>query len=505
MRSFRWLSYASKFPQKVDKFSKAIINGSADSVLQKFTNPHTRSDELVTLSESLLPHITNQVYSVIQQYHILQIFSSRSIRYEPILFKCSWNILKADVPQNAHSSTCDGLSPELTPGGLAFCTAATFSILSRMRLINDQQMLALAFGRCIELSSIMSLGAVAKAYEALGALNRDYFSLTEVYLHSSDMDTASTMKDTLDEVQPLEVSNQPNMVDILCGELEGRLAELSLVRNRLSLVDESFNIDEPPWCSSSDLITTSSAASTFHGSGPYSAAGSRDESASNNDLFSCLVIINALAVVGASSPDIFRNLRSVMESCTNCGGSTLSVGLLVEALKGASHVFQRVIDPLNHEDNPEFLQARSELIHFLVSHLLQKKNLVLTLRRNPQLNLDIRRLFEENPMLVECAFQLWDRIRCIRVAHKHTISQKNIHLPECQLLKGPKTNLKRKTPDLSGAERFVPPQFKTWKSPQHTPRRNRSGSRGAPKVIPFGRWRIPRDYIKKKQRSYSRF
>ncbi|CCW71138.1 unnamed protein product [Phytomonas sp. Hart1] len=505
MRSFRWLRYLSKRPQKVEEFSKAIRKESAESVLRKFMIPSVQSDELVTLSEELLPHITNHAYSIIQQHHILLIFSSRSIRYEPTLLKCIWNILKTDVPQILNSSTHDGLNLRITPSGLAFCTASTFSILSRMRLINDQQMLALAFGRCIELSSIMSLSAVSKTYEALGLLNREYFSLTDAYFYKSDMDSISSRNEVFDEAQLSDIANQPNMVDILCGELEARLAELSSLGNRLFTTNEGDKMAEIPWELSSDWPTTSLTVSTLDASGPHAGAGNCGEYAINGDLFSCLIIMRALPVLGAMSPDIFSSLRNVIASCMKGEGIAPSVEFLVQALKEVSRVHQRVVDPLNHEDNHEFPEARAEMIRFLASSLLSRKDLVLTLRRNPQLNLDMRKLFEESQTLVECAFHLWDRIRCIRIAHKHVTSKKKIQLPECQFMKGRNTKLKRITPDPSEAERFIPPQFKTWRSPEHSPRRNRSSSPGALKVIPFGRRRISKNYIKEKQRKYCPF
>lgn len=498
---------------------------TSQGLYQKLVSPETGPGEVAALANDLMPFLaTTSELTLPQKFHLLETLSSRAIRHEGVLQKCIWDILKWDL-QPPHGE-------RLFNRQLALCTGATFDIMTRMGFKNDQQMLALALGRSIELAPMMSLGSVEKVYQALSGLDITYFSLASVAMHETDVNADFTVRDTLTdpdgENRTLSaLANQPNLIDVVCTELEHRLGELSaLVPAALVAPTDARRAGGGPFVSpprdAGAIHALSSLLFTDTDGGAPPPAGDRLVEAQVRLLASLHNITHALSRVGAASPDIFASLGGLFDLALPprrrpssrppqlSGAAQARVAaLLVGSLRDAARIEERVVDSMNHLDSFEFTELRTGLTAGLAARLNAIPALGRVFQRDPQLVLTTRGLFEEMPALAETCPQLWDQVRCVRVAHRHVVAARTAGRPPLARMGGKlfdkkfAVKVKPVSEDLSGAERFVPPQFKTWRTPVHAPRGGHvQSSRGPGRAVKFGTRRISKNYLKSKRTKY---
>lgn len=474
--------------------------------------PGATPTELVSLANALAPRLSStRELSVAQEYHILKTLSSRSVRHEGVLQKCIWDILKATLKD----PECDG--GDLFNRQLAACTGSTFDIMTRMGFHNDPQMTALALGRCVELIPLMPLAAVVQVYRGLAQMNRAFFSISSAALCESDVTEDFTLVDqTVDEggeaTDSRAVANQPNLVDVLCGELENRLLELSVDPSPLCLDVDEDGAAEKTHRAKADAKAWTAVARRATDQTP---GGGNDRA----PLLLLLVpLTHALSVLGATSPGLFVGLQSLFNLARvppkgrhlTREDRALAASSLIAALHDAAGIGERVIDPMNHTESAEFATARASLTASLAAQLSRVPGVLSVFQHRPSLVLSARAVFERMPELADGCPELWDQVRVVRVAQKHVLAAKAPGRASSSRLGGKlwdkrfAVKVKPIMQDLSRAEQFVPPQFKTWRSPVHKPRGGHvSSSRGPAKVMRFGTRRITKDYLKDKRKKYS--
>lgn len=439
-----------------------VVTGATSlAIYDKIIHPATMTSELATLANELRPHLSDPWMTTLHKLNVAQTLLSRSTRNEPVLQQCMWDIFKKPLPTSGRENDDSDLE-EIRQ--LAIITSVAFHLMARAGFTNDHQMSVLAIGRCVELSHAMSLFGVAEAYSGLKSLNTGYLSLTQVGLYDSDVTADGTLRDLSSDVRPTlaELSNQPNLIDIVCSELENRVLQLAAV-------EESDSNMAP------------------------------SDSAKEENLQLVLGIVDSLASVGALSPLLFGALQAIVARNRL---ASLPVGYVASTIGHILQIQERIIDPLNHADDVEFTEARGELVRFLTSHISAEGCKPKELQKHPLTVLQLRRLFEKHPALADHSPALWDAVRCVRVAHRHSLSPSPVQLEGSLPAKLYPCKPKRISEDLSEAERFVPPPFKTWRSPQHSPRGRHKPFQRQPRVSAFGRQRIAKDYIRKKRMKY---
>ncbi|RNF08748.1 putative NUDIX hydrolase [Trypanosoma rangeli] len=411
------------------------------TVLRKVLCPTIQPSELASLAADTAAAMRR--LDIPSTVTIIQLFAQHGVRHEDLMLTGLWKVFKADWPLLVGKGET-GLMRDF-----AACTATAFCLTFREGFVHDPQLLAIAFGRCVECAPHLSFHGVVDAYEGIRLFGRRYFSLTEVALYSGGVDADPQALDAVKEPSSSTIlSSQPNLVDVLCGELESRL--------RLTI----------------DGVCEHDAADVVR-------------------------LMHSLSTVGVMNADTLVSLRRLIESMH------VTTELFVDLLAGVLGIHTRVIDVLEHEgDDAWLLSERSALVKVLTEKL--PRNLFGDRRRcDPQLVLGLRQVFEMHPALAEDAPSLWDAVRVVRVAHKHATSQKEKKHRLGGALFRPEYAVKVKSivPDRSEAERFVPPQFKTWRGLGAKNCRHQGSA--TPQKMGFGTRRISRDYIKQKRRKFA--
>ncbi|EPY26010.1 hypothetical protein STCU_06366 [Strigomonas culicis] len=357
-------------------------------------------------------------------------------------------------------------------------TASTFRLFSELECVQDHQLVALALGRCVEVAPLLSLRSTAEVYAGLAALNVQHFSLTAVALRESSVTADATVKEFYEVTAPegAALSMQPNLIDVLCGELEERLRALAPLPRAGAAG------------SSTDAVRRT--------------AGGEAAALLDSDQHALLLIASSMRKAGLQRASTLTALGDMVRRV-----APLPLGALVFLLGELLAAELRVVDVLAHTGGDgELADVKASVALFLAHRIMMQANVGRVLRHAPDTVIRLRRLFETSLILQENATALWDVVRCVKVAHKHVAPKPKDGVERTSRLFKTKYAVKpqRVTSDLSEAERFVPPQFKTWRSPVHSPRGGHRRDKKQPRVVPFGNQRITKDYMKKKRRKYAR-
>nr|CCC94702.1 unnamed protein product [Trypanosoma congolense IL3000] len=409
-------------------------------VLRKVFCPTTHPSELASLAEAATDVVPQ--LGLPQTVAVVKLFSQHGVRHEPLMIGCFWKIFKSALPIESYEGD----------GGLmqsfAACTAAAFHTMCSQGFVHDPQLLAVGLGRCTECAAHMTFPSVVDVYQAMKDYDRKFFSLAEVGLHSESVNEQRRPEER-DDDSPTLFSSQPNLVDVLCGELESRLV----------------------------------------------AIGREAHAQSAHDLER---LLKSLAVVGVSSGSAMVALCELVKPMAICAE------LLLSMLTSVHTIHARVVDVLDHAGDELDIEAeRTELVKLLTDKLLHEGGTSLFRNCNWKLVLDYRKLFEKHPALSEDAPELWDAVRTVRVSHKYAVgSNGERHRLGGELFKNRyAVKVKPITTSAAEVERFVPPQFKTWRGP--AVHNNRHKTPKTPRRVAFGVQKISRDYLKKKRRKFT--
>ncbi|CBH16982.1 hypothetical protein, conserved [Trypanosoma brucei gambiense DAL972] len=414
--------------------------GSHTAVLSRVFCPKIQSPELASLAVETIEVIPQ--LDLLHTVAVLDIFSRHGIRHEPLMFGCLWKVFKAESP----TSLCQGHASLMQ--GFAVRTATAFRIMCQHGLVHDPQLVAIALGRCTECAPHMTLGSVVDVYEAVKEWDRKFFSIAEAALHSGG--ASEEQMDDVSSDSPTLFSSQPNMMDVLCGELESRLISVAREDYEASVQDAER-------------------------------------------------LLGSLAAVGVATGDV------VLALCQLIKPLKVTADSLLKMMVSLHQVHMRVVDVLDYNANDWDIQsARRELVKTLTAKLLSLRSRGSFARHcDRQLVVGFRRLFEKYPALADDAPQLWDAVRAVRVPQKEVMKMNE----PCRFLGGElfkgkyAVKVKPVTTSAAEVERFVPPQFKTWSGPSVG--NNRHKSPKTPRVVGFGVQKISKDYIKMKRKKFA--
>ena len=373
---------------------------------------------------ALAPKIESTLVPVVEPLeaaHIMRLFRDRDLRHEPLLLNCAWKTFKAPIP-----------CPATELSKLATATATAWQIVTRFGLTHDHQLVALGLGRVVELLPQMLPLSIAHVLDGLIAFDRHYFSLTEVsaYDDSKTMTSPTAISDPLEGTDGV-VPNQPNLIDVALSQVEDKFSSMS--------VDDICAA-----YTARDVLTTLAAFGKF---------GVRREG-----------VVAKIAEVAK---------RTEMTP-------TEVAHVLLESVR----VHSRIVDMLEEEGNEGAASVTSCAPLFsMLAHRLAEMNMHHVARSDPLLILSLRRLCESNEVVTKEVPALWNKIRGLRIAHRHTtaletqerqrrregsyLAQKpgvgRQGIPAGRLQEPAfRVKLQPIVRDSSKDERFVPPQFKSW-------------------------------------------
>lgn len=458
-------------------------------IYQKCLDPLVPPSDLVRLSTNLLPFIADGSLQLRQQVQLLDALAARSVRNEGVIQKCLWDIFKAPLPAcTAVTGTTDG-SPSAME--LAAYTCRAFRLMAEQQFLNDPQMTTIALGRCVELATYLTLSGVCDAYKGLCSVNHMFFSTTEAAHQDSGLTENMAVKEFYEKEDAPDAEtlrNQPNLIDVLCGELEVQLQRcvcaFGAAGGSLAKGDDREFVP----------LLMDAALSSPTPSIPSSARAGLGEPQCFLD------VLDSLAVVGvqrASTLDCFTYLVPRYRSTT-------ASGFFIHALHHATQIRERVVDPLLCEESADVRDARRRLALQLSEEVHRMPGAANYLRHHPSECLLLRRLFEREAANASLSPALWDTVRTIRVAHRHAVGDSQRRTRPTGKLFDKKYAVKVKpvSVDNSEAERFVPPEFKTWRSPAATPRGGHPRNRQPPRRMAFGTRRISKNYIRDKRKKF---
>lgn len=458
----------------------AVVGALPNEITQlyeKCLDPHSPPSDVVRFASDLLPFIVDGKVELRRQLQLLNVLAARSVRNENVIQRCLWDTFKAPLPVNADAAMAsDGLSlPELSAH-----TSRAFRLMAEQQFLNDPQMTAIALGRCVELAAHLTLGGVCDAYKGLRAINHMFFSTAEAAHHESELTANMTTKEfyeTGDTPDAETLRNQPNLIDILCSELEVQLQRCALL-----LLNDGEGTKQ--------LVPLEGTARL---------SSSTRNSAEEAQCF--LEVVDSLAVVGVQHATTLDCLTSLIHRYR----SSTSSGFFIHALDHATQIAERVVDPLMYEESASVADARRCLTLRLSEEIHRMPGAAGYLRHHPSELLLLRRLFErEASNTPALSPALWDTVRCIRVAHRHTVAASPRSPRPAGKLFDKKYAVKVKpiSVDNSETERFVPPEFKSWRTPAATQRGGHPKNGRAPRRMAFGTRRIVKNYIQNKRKKY---
>lgn len=460
--------------------------------------------------------ISENVFSVREEVQILECLNDVCVRHEEVMTSCLWNIFKAGC-QSVLMQVAGRSEEGLSASQLADYTAVAFRIMTEQRLVQDLQLISVGIGRCVELAPNLSFHGLSEVYRGIFGLQVQHFTISEVILREG----RGTMKageplygDTLraesrevDMPSTSDLIHQPNLIDVLCLCLERRLREFleagtSEKRDRRD-VCESFEKHG----SSSECEDKLLKVEYLH------------ESKRTSHLFESqdvLFVVKGLSFLGVQNE---KSLVYVEELCKRSYNPTIS--FYSSVLFYGIGINLRPMDALTYvEESSAFLEYRNSFRKALCSMIVSKKNIQSLLRRDLLSVLRLRKLFEACPELSDEGSALWDILRMIPVSHKKAIALSpyvadiedtfknqslSCHHKGDVIRRGRlftpqySVKLKKVTKDCNEAEKFIPPQFKTWTSPLNE-RGKRQGPNG--ERVRFGIRRVTKNYIREKRKKF---
>ncbi|KAG5475265.1 hypothetical protein LSCM1_03376 [Leishmania martiniquensis] len=466
----------------------ALVEASTTStarLYQQCLSPTTSPGDVSRFTAALLLAIDRGELTLREQVELLRTLAARSIRNEDAMLRCLWAVFKASLPVDEDTSgeacttmRCASLSE------LSELTSTAFQVMAEQRFLNDPQMTAVALGRCVELIPYACWDGLRSTYCGLRAVNHMFFSVAEVEHHSSEVTgqmTAKEFYETADAPDEETLRHQPNLLDVLCGEMELRLR---------CLCDAITRAAPGPFETTNALSVPSARGASINTSAAREAHGEQW----------LLDVLSALAVVGVLHASTLDSLTALMIRCR----AESSVGFFIKALTHATRIEERVVDPLTYEESAAVRDARRRLTLHLSEAVQKARNIHGYLQHHPQELLLLRRLFERDAAEPLLSLALWDTVRTIRVAHRHTIAASQAsHRPSGALFRK-MYDVKVKPISVNNAEteRFVPPAFKTWRSPAASPRGGHHRHGCSPARTAFGTRRISKNYIKNKRKKF---
>ncbi|KPI86799.1 hypothetical protein ABL78_4123 [Leptomonas seymouri] len=462
-----------------------LRENKATQLYQRCLDPQVTPSDLVRLAGDLLPFIADGSLELRQRVLLLDALAARAVRNEGVMQKCLWDIFKAPLP----SSRPYAFAAEkevLSLAELSAYTSRAFRLMAEQQFLNDPQMTAIALGRCVELAAHLTMSGVCDAYKGLCAVNHLFFSTAEVAHHDSELAANMTMKEFYEkeDVPDSEtLRNQPNLIDVLCGELEMQ------VQRCASFLEAGGNHRDG---GSAQLISLSDTAQRSFPSSSSSLTSGEQQWLLN--------LLESLAVVGVQNASTLECLATLIPRYRSGSSSSF----FIQALHHVTHIEQRVADPLVHEETAVIKDARRHLTLRLSEEIHKMPGVAGYLRHHPRELLLLRRLFEREAASAALSPALWDTVRIIRVAHRHTVAELQRSTRPTGKLFEKKYNVKVKpiSVDNSETERFVPPVFKTWRNPAATPRGGHPRNGRTPRRMAFGTRRISKNYIKNKRKKF---
>ncbi|KAI5684591.1 hypothetical protein MNV84_04886 [Leishmania braziliensis] len=466
----------------------AVLGASVSSTVKLYEqclNPMTSPGDVAHLAAALLPAISRGELALHQQVQLLRILAARSIRNEDVILKCLWTVFKSPSPTDDDVSSeasktmrCSSLSE------LSAHTTSAFQVMAEQQFLNDPQMTVVALGRCVELIPYASLDGLRCIYRGLRAMNHVFFSVAEVAHHSSEVTEKMTTKEfyeTAGVPDEETLRHQPNLVDVLCGEVELQLRRLC---------DTFAQAGPGPFRVSHALPTPIAAGPSF------TPSAVRD----THEAQWFLDVLEALSVVGVLHAGTLDSLSALLSRHR----TESSASFFIRALTHATRIEERVVDPLTYEESAAVRDARRHLTLYLSKEIQQVHGVHGYLRRHPQELLLLRRLFESDATEPSLSPALWDTVRTIRVAHRHTVAASPTSRRPAGMLFQKTYDVKVKPISVNNAEteRFLPPEFKTWRSPAATPRGGHPRNGRPPRRVAFGTRRISKNYIRNKRKKF---
>ncbi|KAK7201818.1 hypothetical protein NESM_000248500 [Novymonas esmeraldas] len=461
--------------------------GCTATLYRQSLDPAASPSDVARSTAALLPALGRGELALRQQAQLLHMLATRSIRNEDVMLQCFWAVFKAPTLADEYRA---GLAA--SPGtatstsALSAYTSSAFQVMTEQGFLNDPQMTAVALGRCVELAPYATLDGLRSMYRGLRAVNHMFFTVAEVAHHSSEVTEQMTTKEfyeVADDTPGEEtLRHQPNLIDVLCGELEQQLRRLCAT---VAASHPPLQLESPR-----DLPPQRTASVP-----PAALLAPRTHEA---QWF--LDVLEALAVVGVMHASTLDSLTSLVGRYR----AESSAGFFITALTHATRVEERVVDPVGYEESTAVRDARCRLTTRLSSDLQRVRGIHGYLRRHPQELLLLRRLFERGSADSSLSPALWDTVRAIRVAHRHTVATTSTSRPPAGALFQRAYDVKVKPISVNNAEteRFVPPEYKTWRSPVATPRGGHPRNGRPPKRMAFGTRRISSNYIQKKRKKY---
>lgn len=459
-----------------------VLNAPRSKVAQlyeKCLDPQSPPSDVVRFSTELLPFIEEGGFGLRQKLQLLNALATRSVRNENVIQRCLWDTFKTPLPTD--TDTSGGLSLL----ELAAYTSRAFRVMAEQQFVNDPQLTAIALGRCVELAPHLTLRGVHDAYRGLRAINHLFFSTAEVAHHTSEVTANMTVVEFHEQADTPDAEtlrNQPNLIDVLCGELEEQLRRCVFLLGKSGATTQLVPLADVAGPSSPSSSTPCETAEEAH---------------------DFLGVLECLAVVGVQQASTLSCLASHVPRLRG----SVTGGFFIRSLDAATVIAERVVDPLNYEESASVRDARRQLTLRLSDEVHRMPRAVNYLRHHPSEVLLLRRLFEREAGSCSLSPALWDTVRGIRVAHRHCVTASTRSPRPTGGLFDKKYAVKVKpiSVDNSESEKFVPPQFKTWRSPAATPRGGHRQQGRAPRRVAFGTQRISKNYIQNKRKKYCPF
>lgn len=378
----------------------------------------------------------------------LKIFHQKGVRHEGVMLAAAWNVFKSVMPQpnvNGMNSSEVNQIREITA---AVCS--TFRIITEQRFVHDHILLIAAVGKCIECAPAMEPAQLADVMVGLRCLDRLTLTQAEAANYASGTATPAHLADPLLADNHLRDScHQVNMIDILSEVLENRLVECHRRFSAQQIVD----------------------------------------------------VVETLSVLGVGRSETIKALGAAF-ALANADLSQLTA-LLTSTIK----LHEKVVDALDHHPNSDDKNELRNLcgpLFAAVSNFLSNKRISEIVEKHPRLILQLRKVCEECSASSEYVPELWEKVRCLRIAHRHTIPLKKLEskLPKSALSKLPLPQRKREH-DISRSQfkdRFTPVQFRKTSVGRVFPRRKPVST-----TIGIGNQRIKKGFLKKVADKHTKF
>eukprot|EP00796_Vickermania_ingenoplastis_P006420 gene6420-4627_t len=474
--SIQMLRAAKILSQRIVSLNSPVLDqrgsGKAYQMYERALEATTQI-ELSASCSSLVAHVKDGCFSTMEECSILRRLSLAKLRHEALLESCLWRVFKKPYGSSGDCSDLP-LNVEVPPEELAGYTASAFRIMAEHRLTRDPQLLSIGLGRCIELARWMTLQGVSEVFNGLHYLELQHFTISQVNLSNSPGNLTagermhvSSEKGDEAHLSPTteELTYQPNLIDIISCRLEMQIPSIVM---EVAKRDKSLNKCKRRGLSENrkDIQLT---------------IVEQTEIDLHEKEMGILSILKGFSFLGIQFSETFTYLASLCQHSTD-------PAFYIAALQYVCKIDSRTVDVLHFEERRSpVLDNRRIFLESLCERLMSLNKLSTHLKRDSSSVLHLRKLFESCEELWAVAPSLWD---CD--THQGVLRSGKLF--------NPRYNVKHQKiiRDHGNAERFIPPQFKTWISPL-TQRSQRSSS---PTRGKFGVRRVSSNYIKAKQKKY---